>query len=398
MNHIIKLAIVGGSRGAYLTPIMSTLENQAQLVAVCDSNEESLQRWKNDYPFVRTYNDFNKLLDDPEVDAVFIATPLFLHAQQSIAALRAGKHVLSEVIAAYTLDEAWELIETVEKTKLTYMMAENYCFMRGNMMLKNMTDNGVFGDIVHAEGGYIHDCRYLFHYPNGELTWRGKLHRDYSGNTYPTHSFGPVAQWLGINEPGGDELDTLMTLTSRSLSTGKYFLEHFGSDHPGSSPDYWNQGDSTVTLLRTKKGVLVTLRYDTQSVRPHNMTHYALQGTKGAYLSPRAGGEEPVVWIEGLSPGQDSHSAQWESLFNHAEQWEHPAWREWGKAAEETGHWGGDFFILREFISAITEKRKPLVDVYDAITWSAISPLSLQSVAGGGSIIQMPKFNKNKRA
>lgn len=394
----IKLAVVGGSRGAYFGPILSTLEGTVELVAVCDQNPDVLARWKLEHPGVDAYSDFNQLIEDPNVDAVFIATPLAYHAQQSIAALRAGKHVVSEVIAANNLEDAWELVETVEKTGLTYMMAENYCFMRGNMMINHMVQQGLFGEITHVEGGYVHDCRYLMHYPDGSLTWRGDLAKAYNGNVYPTHSLGPVAQWLGINRDGGDTLDTLTTYTSQAAASAKYFQEQLPAGHPGASADFWKLGDSVVTLIRTKKGALITLRFDMMSSRPHNMTHYALQGTKGAYLSPRAGGEEPIVWVEGLSPGKDSHDAQWESLWKHAQDWEHPLWKKWQAEAEATGHWGGDFFVLREFASAILEKRKPAIDVYDAVTWSSISPLSVQSVALGGASVKIPDFrNRNAR-
>jgi len=397
MKECISLAIVGGSRGAYLGPVLSTLAGKARLAAVCDNNEAALRRWQEEHPDVKAYSDYALLLEDPDIDAVFIATPLFLHARQAIAALRAGKHVLSEVIAIHTLEDAWELIETVEQTGLTYMMAENYCYMRANMMVKNMVEQGLFGDIVHVEGGYIHDCRTLFHDANGQLTWRGELVRDYKGNSYPTHSLGPVAQWLGINRAGGGEFDSLTTFVSRSEATANYFAEHVSPDHPGASPGYWKQGDSSVTLIRTKKGAVITLRYDIQSSRPHNMTHYALQGTRGAYLSERYGGEDPLVWLEKPEESKrHSDHASWEPLWNGEAEWEHPLWKRWKSDADQTGHGGGDFFVLREFVSSILERRKPAIDVYDAVSWSAVSPLSMLSVDLQGAAVPFPDFKRGR--
>lgn len=394
MQVPIRLAVVGGSRGAYLGKMLATMGGKCELAAVCDRSEEVLARWKQDAPEVKAYSDFQQLIADPDIDAVFIATPLFVHAQQAVAALKAGKHVVSEVIAAHTIEDCWELVETVEQTGLTYMMAENYCYMRDHLLIDNMVKNGLFGDITHVEGGYIHDVRLLFHDAAGELTWRGDLVKQYNGATYPTHSMGPMAQWLGINR--GDELDELITVSSLSAATAEYFAAKFSAEHPGASRSFWSQGDHTITLLKTKKGVLITLRVDIQSNRPHNIAHHSLQGTKGAYLSPRYGREDPLVWFDGISPGT-THDGDWEPLWNYAEQWEHPLWKRDAEHAAAAGHGGGDFFVLREFVDAILEQRRPAIDVYDAVTWSAISPLSVQSAAEGGAVIKVPDFRRGRR-
>lgn len=391
--NIVKLAVVGGGRGAHFARILSNLSDKIHLVAVCDSNEEILARWKTEFPNVSTYSSYDDLLQDKEVTAIFIATPLFIHARQAIQALKAGKHVMSEVIASHTLEDSWELIAAVEETGLTYMLAENYCFMRPNMMVKNMLDHDLFGEITYVEGGYIHDCRTLSHYEDGSITWRGELMRQYNGNVYPTHSLGPLAQWLGINREGGDEFVDVTTFMSKAESVHNYYEDKLGSEHPGADKAFWGTGDTSITLIRTKKGVLIKLIFDMVSARPHNMTHYSLQGSKGAYLSGRHEGEEPIIWINGLSKGESPDgSAAWEPLWNHAEKWEHPLWEEYGVQAENAGHGGGDYYVLREFADAILEKRKPAIDVYDAVLWSSIFPLSLESVAAGGKPVKFPDF------
>ncbi|MDF2668454.1 MAG: hypothetical protein K0R67_760 [Paenibacillus sp.] len=396
----VRLAVVGGRRGAAFKLALSTLSDRVTLTAVCELNEKMLNDWKQNYPDIRTYTDYAQLLEAPDVDAVLLATPLMMHARQAIQALRAGKHVLSEVIAAHTLEDAWELVETVEQTGLTYMLAENYCYMRPNMMIGNMIGQGVFGDITFVEGAYIHDCRRLTHYPDGELTWRGELQHNLNAMNYPTHSLGPLAQWLGINRT--DELDYMSTYTSRNGSMTRYFQEQFGDSHPGSNPSYWQQGDSAVTTIRTKKGVVISLRLDWVSGRPHNMTHYGLQGTKGAYLAARHDHEDPLVWIDGRSPGSSldlpgQEKAVWESLWAYRDEYEHPLWQRWLKEAEQAGHGGGDFFVIDEFVSSIHNKRRPAIDVYDAVTWSSVFPLSLQSVGTEGKPIQFPAFTKNRK-
>jgi len=185
---------------------------------------------------------------------------------------------------------------------------------------------------------------------------------------------------------------------SEGLAGQIYYKELFGKEHPGAGPDHWKQGDSAVTLIRTKKGKLITLRYDIQSARPHNMTHYALQGTKGAYLSPRHHNEDPLIWLEGRSPGISSDgSAEWETLWNYADEWEHPLWQSWGSVAEQAGHGGGDFFVLHEFVSAILAGTQPTVDVYDTVMWSSVFPLSVQSVAADGKPVKFVDFWNGKK-
>lgn len=396
----IRLAVVGGQRGRSFNRALTVLADKVRLTAVCELQEQMLAEWKQSNPEVKTYTSYDLLLEDPDIDAVLLATPLIIHARQAIDALRAGKHVLSEVIAAHTLEDCWQLIEAVEQTGLTYMMAENYCYMRPNMMVGEMVRKGAFGRITHAEGAYLHDCRSLTHYPDGSLTWRGELQRTYNGMNYPTHSLGPLAQWLGINREDGDAFDCMTTFTTGSAAMRHYFREHVDAEHPGVLDEsYWRQGDSATTLIRTRQGVVITLRLDWVSARPHNMTHYGLQGTKGAYVSARHDGEEPLVWLDGRSPGKSEGlvgqtSAKWESLWTHAAEFEHPLWRKWNEEAKQAGHGGGDFFVLDEFAGAILDKRRPAIDVYDAVLWSSVFPLSVQSVAEQGRPVPFPDFRK----
>lgn len=396
MGSVVRLGVVGGRRGASFGRALDVFREKVRLVAICDLDSGVRSTWLEKHPQIMAYERYEDLLESNEIDAVLLATPVPLHARQAIQALAAGKHVLSEVVAATTLDECWELVEAVEKSGLTYMMAENYCYMRPNMMILNMVQAGLFGDIVHAEGAYIHDTRNLALKPNRELTWRGELHRGHNRNRYPTHSLGPVAQWLRINRDGGDELATTATLVSDPFNMHRYCAEHLGDTHPFAQPDYFAQGDSSVSLIRSRKGALITLRVDSCSPRPHNMTHYALQGTKASYLSPRFRGEDPLIWIDGRSPGfsppRDGRSAEWQSLWELASEFEHPRWRAWGEEARKAGHGGGDFFILEDFVNAVREGTPPPIDVYDAVTWSSLIPLSEKSVRQGGVPLEIPRF------
>ena len=146
-------------------------------------------------------------------------------------------------------------------------------------------------------------------------------------------------------------------------------------------------------MLRTEKGTLVEIRVDGASARPHQMARYELQGTKASYCTSTNAGLDPLIWIEGRSPETKTGApTEWESLFKYAEEFEHPLWREHMAAARQAGHGGGDFFTLREFTQAIREQRAPLIDVYDAVTWSALTPLSQESVRLNNSSVPYPRF------
>ncbi|MEF3302667.1 Gfo/Idh/MocA family protein [Paenibacillus sp. GYB003] len=399
----VRLAIVGGGRGAAFLKVLAPLSDKLRLVAFCDMREELIAMWKEQKPDLLTFASYEKLLDCPDVDAVFLATPFTVHAHQAIQALRAGKHVLSEVIATTTIEESWALVEAVEQSGLTYMMAENCLFTRSNMMVAQMAHSGVFGEISFAEGGYIHDVRHLQHHSDGTLTWRGRLRRDANGMVYPTHSLGPIAHWLRINKQNGDAFESMTCFVSKEVANHHYFRELFGDKHPGASRDYWRQGDSAVALIKTRNGVLIQLRYDVKSARPIQAAHYGLQGANGAYLTGRHKDEDPIVWIKGRSPGASPQrssepGAEWEPLWNYAEQYEHPAWQKWHTQAGQAGHGGSDFFVLDEFGSAILESRKPLIDVYDAVTWSSVFPLSVRSVQSQGKPVDFVDFNRQAAA
>ena len=391
----VKLAVAGGNRGSAFNKALEHLAGKAQLVAICDVDENRIREWEDNFPGIKSYTDYDTMLEDPGIDAVFIATPIDLHYEQSKKALLAGKHVLCEVYAANTLEELGDLIKTVEQTNLVYMMAENYVYMRPNMMILNMTQRGAFGDITYAEGGYIHDCRPIRIDKSGNVTWRGEQMRRTRGNTYPTHSLGPIAKWLGITK--SDQIKKCATFVSRQQSINEYIAKRFGKENPAAQPGYWAHGDSVISILECESGALIVLRFDGDSLRPHNMVHYGLQGTKAAYLSGRHDDEDGLIWLEGYSKqNDDGTAAKWDNLYKHAYKYEHPLWAGNMEHAVHFGHGGGDFFVLKEFSEAILEQRAPFIDIYDAATWSSVVPLSIESVKKGGCPVGAPVFIRRK--
>lgn len=388
----LRFAVIGARRGrTFIQSVRSLCGQQVELTAICDTSPARLAEWA-DHPEITLHGDYEAVLNDPRIDAVCIATPVPLHARQAIAALDAGKHVLSEVTAAYTLQEGWELIAAVRRSGRTYMMAENYCFMEPVLQVQRMVEEGVFGELTYASGSYIHDCRKLFFTEEGDLTWRGSLRQNLLANSYPTHSLGPVARWLGINRT--DALKSTATWASRTAAVPHYARRQHVDRAEYANPEFWAHADTVSTQIQTEKGVLIDLRVDWASARPHHMTRYELQGTKASFSWPDGPGKpEPLIWIEGRSPADEYGIATgWEPLSNYRESFEHPLWATFRAGAAKAGHGGGDYFVLREFVDAIREERPPLIDVVDAVTWSSITPLSQESLALGSAPVAVPDF------
>jgi hypothetical protein len=254
-----------------------------------------------------------------------------------------------------------------------------------------MAEQNAFGELTYAEAGYVHDVRDAMHTPDGKLLWRGELMRDFNGINYPTHSLGPVSQWLGINRT--DSFDYMVTIASKPASQADYFGSLFGKDHPGAKQEFWKQGDSALSLIRTKGGVAIYLRNDFSSPRPHNYLQYGLQGTMGAYASGRECQEEDVAWLSAGEP--QPAPPRWKPLEDYAAQYEHPLWKEFGEKSAGVCYLS-EFFVLEEFVSAILEERAPAIDVYDSVAISSVFPLSAQSIENNGRPVDFPDFARNK--
>ncbi|MCJ7751546.1 MAG: Gfo/Idh/MocA family oxidoreductase [Armatimonadetes bacterium] len=390
----IALAVVGGRRGRIVEGALSKLTGRLEVAAICDPDPEVLRVWKERHPEIRVYTDYDRLLADPPCNAVFVASPLLLHASQSIKAMDAGMDVLCEVSAAQTMDDCWALVETVERTGRTYMMAENHCYERDALAVLNMVRQGVFGDLYYAEGFYLND--HSFHYinPDGSLHWWGQLRLDFEGNWYPTHALGPVAWWLDATSRGSDRLSTIATFGCTGHSTEHYLAERLAADHPLRKLRF-AMSDSTTSIITTEQHKMIVLRSDWTSRRPSNTGHYALQGTKGAYHSGRCDGEPGLAWVAGESPTRPNGLADQFDLFDqYAEKYQHPRWAETKDVAQE---WDRPILLMvTDFVEAVERRTPSAIDVYDSVAWSSITPLSAQSLAEESATIDIPDFARRR--
>ncbi len=347
---------------------------EVQVLAICDLDETILQKVQKEHNIPKAYRIYDDMLES-DLDAVVIATPMQCHVPQAIAALQAGKHVLSEVTAGVTMDELWWLIENVEASGKTYMMAENYCYMPQNQLILSLVQQGLLGDVYYAEGEYLHNLLSLLTYNyglqhSGKTSWRKYWQLGKHGAYYPTHSIGPVMQWFG---------------QERILS-----LACYGTGHH-CRPDL-RQEDTSITMCQLTGNKLARIRLDAISPRPHQMTYYTIQGTKGVVESSRQADQPANIWL--TSSGQSVNEASWQPLSDYKQ---HLPQRYCTASEQEikSGHGGGDFFVVADFVDAIRNNTAPPIDVYKACEWTAVGLLSELSITNNGRQIDMPHFRKH---
>jgi len=380
---------VGGMGSAHVRNFLKI--EGVEIKAVCDivpEKVERIQQWvveagqPKPTGYSRGERDFERMCAEEELDLVFNATPWRWHVPVCVAAMKNGKHAATEVPAAITLDECWELVETAEKLNKHCVMMENCCYDREEMMIFNIVRKGMLGEIVHGAAGYLHDLRALKFTPKGEGLWRTAHSIKRNGNLYPTHGLGPLAQVMDINR--GDQFDYLVSMSSMSRGLNVYAAEHFGPDDPRATQKY-ALGDINVSLIRTRKGRTITLYHDTDLPRPYSRIHL-VQGTKGiARKWPNR------IHIEGRSPQH-----QWEPLEDYYEEFEHPLWKLMQEKAKGAGHGGMDFIEDFRLIECLRKGLPTDQNVYDAAAWSVVSALSEWSVANKSRPIDFPDFTRGK--
>ncbi len=362
----LKVGIVG-QRG--LSSILGfKLDERVEVTALCEINEDVLMQKAKEHGIPKTYRVYEDMLDS-DLDIIVVATPMQMHLQHVTAALYSGRHVLSEVTAGVTIDELWWLVEAVEATKKTYMMAENYLYIPEVQLIENMVKLGMFGETYFGEGEYIHNLEAYTNAASNKNMWRKFWQVGKRGLFYPTHSLGPVMKWLG-----SDKITNVACFGTTNHTSKAY-----------------RQDDTTLTICNTQHNKLIKIRLDCMSRRPHNLTYYSLQGTKGCYEAPRGLGDDHKIWVQG--EGEYSDDAQFTNLKDYYE-YLPQRYKDATEEQKSAGHWGGDFFIISDFLSAVFNGDKPYVDVYDACEWTAVGLLSELSVMNGGRTIDMPNFRK----
>lgn len=387
-NIRIGFVGVGGMGSAHCMNLLGI--KGAEIRAVCDilpEKVERIQKWCVDAGFKKPAGyskgeyDFKRMCERDDLDLVITATPWKWHVPVAVAAMRSGKHMAVEVPAALTLDGCWELVETAEKEEKYCVMLENCCYDRSELVVLNMVRKGLFGELIHGAGGYLHDLRALKFSDEGEGLWRTDHSVKRDGNLYPTHGLGPIAECMDINR--GNNFEYMISMSSKSRGLSEFATKEFGKDSPQAKMKF-KLGDVNVSLIKTYKGETITLYHDCNLPRPYSRINM-IQGTKGIFE-----GYPDRIYIEGLSWTED----KWEDFDRYMHDYKHPLWKEMGKSATGAGHGGMDYLEDFRLIDALRKGRLPDMDVYDAALWSSISHLSEISVAAKGKPVEFPDFTR----
>jgi predicted dehydrogenase len=388
----VRVGFIGlGQRGPSHLKNMTKLGG-VEIKALCDLRPSSVQKAQKMLDgtshkptlYSGSKDEWKKVCERKDIDAVYIATPWDMHVPMAVYAMEHGKHAFIEVPAAVTLEECWKMVETSERTKKHCMMLENCCYDFFELLTLNMARQGYFGEVIHAEGAYLHNLLELNFKKDGYWDmWRLKENAKRNGNIYPTHGLGPVCQLMNINR--GDKLDYLVSMsgndfvmakTAKELAEKDDFYKPFVGNH--------FRGNMNTTSIRTQSGRTIMLQHDVSSPNIYSRIH-KITGTKGSAL------KYPL-------PGKISNDTKesWltEAEMKDLEQKYQPAIvKKIGEMAKEVGGHGGMDFLMDWRVIDCLRNGLPLdQDVYDAALWSAISPLSEQSVANRSSAVTIPDF------
>lgn len=392
MDNKLKIGVIGlGHRGEGLLPTIMQIGGVI-ISAVSDHYEdrcakaaETVQSASGNKPYSTC--DYREILSMEDIDAVVISTSWSSHINVAIEAMKAGKYAAFEVGGAYSLDECRRLVRTYEKTGVPCMMLENCCYGRDELMVLNMVKKGLFGEIVHCQGGYRHDLR-------SEIT-NGRENRHYRLNNYmhrncenyPTHELGPIAKILNINR--GNRMISLTSTASKARGLHEYILKEKGAQY--DLADYhFAQGDVVTTVIRCAHGETIALTLDTSLPRAYSRGFH-VQGTKGMYME-----DNNSIFVDGV---HNQFEFKWKEQWNNAEkyrgQYEHPLWKDYNPDSS-AGHGGMDYLVLCAFADSVRRRVQTPVDVYDIASWASISVLSEQSIAMGGQPVAIPDFTDGR--
>ncbi|HVQ41150.1 MAG TPA: Gfo/Idh/MocA family oxidoreductase [Vicinamibacterales bacterium] len=382
----VGVGLQGGSHVTNLNRIPG-----CRITAVCDVRTERTN-WavaevtKAGHPAPAVYNqgprDFERLCETEDLDLVYTATPWEWHVPVMLAAMKNGKHAATEVPAAMTLDDCWAMVESAEKNRRHCVMMENCNYDWPAMMAFNMTRQGLFGELLHAEGGYLHDLRGIKFENRNEGLWRRAWSQRLNGNVYPTHGLGPVANCLDINR--GDRFDSLVSMSSPSRGLQDWARDHFPEGAP-QRQEKFAMGDINTSLIKTALGKTIMVQHCTNLPRPYSRINL-IQGTKGLFS-----GYPHRLYIEGRG-----RADQWVDAATLRTEFEHPLWKEMAERSAGAGHGGMDYIEDYRLIKCLREGLPMDMTVYDAAALSAIVDVSVRSVAKNGQPMAVPDFTRGR--
>lgn len=386
----LRIAFIGvGVRG--IEAVKRYIHLDTQIIAIAEVDLEAVAKAKSITEglqpapaFYTEPNDWRKLCERPDIDLLYISTPWELHAPMAIYGMECGKHVAIEVPLAMTVADCQRIVRTAQTTGKHCMMLENVCYDRFELMCIELVKQGKLGEIVHAEGAYIHDLRHLnFRQTERDAErgkWRIAYSKNFEGNPYPTHGLAPICRALDILRT--DRLERLVSMSSAAVGMRQYAESHFGKTSAEAQTQY--TGDMNITLLQTAKGKTIILQHDVTNPRPYSRI-FMLSGTKGfvqKYPTPQLyfdDREEKLLTPEEIEAYLDEH--------------EHPYYRETAHLRTLLPDQKPMDIVMDYRLVYCLKNGLPLdQNVYDAALWSCITELTQQSIAGGNCVVMVPEF------
>ncbi len=352
-----NVGIVGLRRGRNFVNVMGA-HPRIEVAALCDVDPAPLAEVGEAFALGedRLFTDFNHFLAAP-TDIIMIATPIALHADQTVRSLQAGKHVLCEQTAAYTLDDCRAIVDAVRRTGRKYMMAENYTYYHYIRQWKKLIDAGRLGEIFYAEGEYVHEIIDLLVDPEtGEYHWRHERPPIW----YCAHCLGPLL--------------TLMDdrIVAAAGSHAGFHRRPDQADHPGFL-------DMQVGLFRTQKGALIKILRSQVAPRYPHMVWYCLYGTKG-YVENGRGRGQGQLWIEDeMTPQENARPIDCPLADPDAPE-----------GADAGGHGTSEYYLIRDFLDAVENDTPPPIDVARSMDFTVPGLVAHESAITDGNWREVP--------
>jgi len=404
----IKVAIIGcGARGGTHYPQLSAFEG-TEFVGICDLHQDLAERAKKKvlangkgerHKNVKLYTGdkhaYKKMLAETKPDLVYVVTPWEWHAPMAIDAMNAGAHVCVEVPLTTTIKECWDVIDTSEKTQKHCMMLENVNYGRDELMFLNMCRQNLFGELLHGEAAYIHELRGQMRQVEagrGTGSWRTYHWAKKSGNLYPTHGLGPVAQYMNIGR-GDDTFNRIVSFSSQPRNHKLWVDKHAKPNSKLREIDFVG-GDMSTSIIKTNLGRTIMVQWDESSPRPYSR-HNLIQGTKGT-----GAGFPTRVALEGGVPGATKNHHGWaqgDGLKEMYAKYDHPLFTRMKEVAKKHGgHGGMDAMMNFRVVECLREGQPLDQNVYEGALWSAVTPLSIKSVKEDGMPQEFPDFTRGQ--
>ncbi len=389
MAEQYRVGVIGlGGRGFWHVHDILTERDDVVITCLCDVYEDRIEeaakccKEKKGWDVYKT-TDYREVCERDDVDVVFVFSAWENHVPAAVYAMNHGKQVGIEVGGAYSIDDCWQLVNTYEKTGIHCMMLENCCYDRNEMMVMRMVREGIFGKVVHCEGGYRHDLRSEIAFGEENRHYRLRNYMNRNCENYPTHELGPIAKILDVNR--GNRMVWLSAVASGSWGMNAY-AEQNEKVQDWQKTYRFKQGDIVKTNIMCAGGELITLTLDTTLPRNYSR-NFTVRGTKGYFNE-----DINAVFLDGV------HS-EWDHKFynntkEYRETWEHPVWKRFTEEGVKGGHGGMDWLVFDAFFEALTNGDVYPIDTYDTAAWMAITPLSEISIAQSGAPVDIPDFTR----